>query len=387
MKSNRLEALEAMRGLAALIVVLYHALMAFWDPVFKLVLGTPFFLFFSGDAAVAFFFVLSGSVNCRSLHRTPTARNLARGLLKRWPRLLVPTLLATLFSWSLYAAGLYRFEEAGALTGSHWLATLANGATPGFVPSFADALYSGTIGAFVSQGSHYDPPLWTMHFELVGSVAVMILAWVTGRMSLRNGLIATLLGAVLIFQIAPYFTATFIAGMTVSFVLLRRGDRPAPDNRMMAGAMALAVYLLSYAYPTGMHAWIYDQFDSFWRDMESIALHSVGAVVLVYAGYTWGPLLRLLSGRWAVTLGELSLPIFLLHVPVFGSVSSWILLEASPVIGLENAKIVAFVAALAVTLPLSMLFVRLDRAGGTWITKTIDQLLTRCLPVAATQGV
>jgi peptidoglycan/LPS O-acetylase OafA/YrhL len=61
--------LEAMRGVAAIIVTLYHFSEAFVHQAFPLLLGTPGFVLINGDAAVVFFFALSGYVNGRSVLR------------------------------------------------------------------------------------------------------------------------------------------------------------------------------------------------------------------------------------------------------------------------------------------------------------------------------
>ena len=173
MQTNRMLALDAMRGAAATFVTLYHFAQAFVPTAFGFTLGTPLFMLMSGDAAVAFFFVLSGSVNCRPVFRDPRPQSLLRSLLRRYPRLMLPAVVATLFSWALFSLDLYHFREAAAMTGSPWLASMANGITADFQPSLLDALYQGAIGCFVAGKSNYVPPLWTMHYELLGSMLVM----------------------------------------------------------------------------------------------------------------------------------------------------------------------------------------------------------------------
>src|SRR6185312_6415282 len=67
---ERLHELDALRGIAALIVVLYHTLLTlhFSDSVVRRILDAlPTHPIFAGRLAVIFFFVLSGAVLTRAL--------------------------------------------------------------------------------------------------------------------------------------------------------------------------------------------------------------------------------------------------------------------------------------------------------------------------------
>ena len=377
MKSNRLLPLEAMRGIAAIIVTFYHFAEGFADQAFPLLLGSPAFVLINGDAAVAFFFVLSGSVNCRPLFRDASPWNLFRSLVRRWPRLMMPALLATLFSWLLFACDLYHFQEAALITKSPWLARMANGVEPGFQPSLLDALYQGTIGCFVSGKSNYVPPLWTMHYELLGSLLVMVVAAGLARTTLWTGLalgVAAALAAALL--ITPFYLPVFVCGTLLTFVLTRRGDQSQPLGGWTMPALLLPVlYLLSYAYPTGIHAWIPRPADWLWMEMLRIGLQTAGALGLVILCLRWSVLQSWFSGRGAKLLGELSLPIFLLHVPIYCSASSWVLIHATPSLGQGVATGLAWLTAVALTLPASWVFAKLDAVGGKLIMTAIDKVL------------
>ena len=73
-----------------------------------------------GAGAVAFFFVLSGFVLTRLSLTTGRTDILVRGLIKRWPRLAGPALIAVLGSWLLFAVDGYFYAPAAALSGSSW---------------------------------------------------------------------------------------------------------------------------------------------------------------------------------------------------------------------------------------------------------------------------
>lgn len=382
-QTNRMLPLDAMRGIAATIVTLYHFAQAFADSAFQLTLGTPLFLMIAGDAAVAFFFVLSGSVNCRPMFRDTAPRVLARNLLRRYPRLMVPALLATLFSWALFALDLYYFREAAAITGSPWLASMANGVGADFQPSLLDALYQGIIGCFVSGKSNYVPPLWTMYYELLGSTLVMVVAALLARRQMWSGLaLGAAVAVAVAVVITPYYLPTFICGTLLTFVMMRRGDQNRPGRPwVMVALLAAAIYLLSYAYPIGMHGWIPQPDYWLWIEMQRIVLQTAGAILLIIVGLRWGALQRLASGRVAALLGELSLPVFLLHVPIYCSASSWVLVQAVPKLGYGAAVTLAGLTAIVLTLPAAWVFARIDKAWGPLVNRGADAVLARLWPL------
>src|SRR4029079_2889958 len=104
---GKLVQLEALRGVAAFIVVAWHFLWAFdparigivdgFDPSTAL-LGSVGFASIDGPAAVTLFFVLSGFVLPLGFFRSGRTEIVVRAAAKRWLRLPSPGLLAGAFS-------------------------------------------------------------------------------------------------------------------------------------------------------------------------------------------------------------------------------------------------------------------------------------------------
>src|SRR5215472_9950911 len=105
---SKLVQLEALRGVAAFVVVVWHFLWAFdparigivdgFDPSAAL-LGSVSFASIDGPAAVVLFFVLSGFVLPLGVFRGGGTTLVVRAAAKRWLRLVCPVLLAVLFSY------------------------------------------------------------------------------------------------------------------------------------------------------------------------------------------------------------------------------------------------------------------------------------------------
>ena len=182
--------LEALRGLAAFVVVAWHFLWAF-DPArigivdgfdtSAALLGSVGFASIDGPAAVVLFFVLSGFVLPLGFFRGGNTTLVVRAATKRWLRLVCPVLLAVLFSYLLFRCGLYWHREAAQFTQSAWLGTFGGThQTQEFRPSLTEALLDGSLFAFLRDPDKYDPVLWTMHHEFIGSFVTFFLAILLG---------------------------------------------------------------------------------------------------------------------------------------------------------------------------------------------------------------
>jgi len=180
---GKLVPLEAMRGAAAAVVVLYHVILAFTakgvtsqpatghaglDLLAQFLLGLV-----NGSAAVAVFFVLSGFLVSLPFARSRDPARIAVSVLKRWPRLAGLTMLGCLLSWLLLTLFGDVYARAGAIIGNGWMTTHANGPLAGHSLSPLAALWQGAVPAFTTGDVWFDPPLWTMRIELLLSVGAL----------------------------------------------------------------------------------------------------------------------------------------------------------------------------------------------------------------------
>ena len=133
----------------------------------SLVRNSPFTFFFSGLSAVYIFFALSGYI-LTAVALKP-GRQLLRILsmsLKRYPRLMIPALVSCILAIILLGLGDISHP---ALSGP--FKDVRN-----FDYTFGGAVFSGAIDSFVLSGrSLYNPVLWTMKIELIGSFLVYVL--------------------------------------------------------------------------------------------------------------------------------------------------------------------------------------------------------------------
>lgn len=372
-------ALEALRGMAALAVVLGHCWITFNVPG----LGIPQLLHIvvSGSAAVMFFFVLSGYVLTRRFIETESYASLANSVLKRWFRLAGPVTLSFLLSAALFALGWYRYQEVASIINSPWLAMFGYAIPPtiGFVPSFHGAFIQGAFYIFFVQGhQYYNSPLGTMYYEAVGSFLVFGVAFIAVLMRKVSPWLMvafwliSLAGAT---HFSPYYVS-FIAGLGISLLFDKRQiSLPAP---ITGGAIALAVYLLSFDSPYGYFAWM----EKIGATADRAPYVWLVASVLLIAGVELNQAVsRRLSGRVGAFLGKLSFPIYLVHFLVLCSLgcATWLAL-------LHYGRAMATLA-IPVTIAGSVIaalpFIAFDR----WWTANINRLASTVIKVPGAKRV
>jgi peptidoglycan/LPS O-acetylase OafA/YrhL len=149
--SRRYPALDSLRGIAAITVVIYHLVIIAPHYSWRLFFRSPLAILTMGPESVLLFFVLSGFV--LTLQITGNKLNYWQYLVQRICRIYLPYLVAM----SL------------ALLGAHFL-----GPAPGWLPPFAQE-YWGEAGSiadavlFIGSGTHtipLDPVIWSLIYEM-----------------------------------------------------------------------------------------------------------------------------------------------------------------------------------------------------------------------------
>lgn len=182
-KTKRFMELEGLRGLAALVVVLHHAVFMFYTPLNtgkmgvdhnpfpfeQHIYGTPLALVYAGTLAVAIFFVLSGFVLSIGYFQTKNKAIIKKLASSRYLRLMLPALASVLIAFFIMATGLNGVLANAAATiggGSGYANALQ------FDASFLDAIKNGALEIFISDRHPYNTVLWTMFIEFWGSFMV-----------------------------------------------------------------------------------------------------------------------------------------------------------------------------------------------------------------------
>jgi len=295
---GRVRALDALRGIAALVVMGYHMRLAFWGGSLH---GWLVFLrpVFGGPAAVYIFFVLSGVVLFISL-RSKDGFRYGPYILKRSLRLYLPLAAAVIASAALCLI----VKPTPVAIGSAWL----NGKSWSD-PVTPQLLFGHLALLDPSRYQGLDNVIWSLVHEIRISAIFPLLALGIVRWP-RQTLVLTAALAVGGFYFAPdktppHFidllrTSRYIFLFAAGAWMAHNRDRivRAMGGRLAWVALAAVWVLLSFSGPYAPWAF------------------SAGSILLVAAVFGNHRIAQALESTPLIWLGEVSFSLYLIHLPV-----------------------------------------------------------------------
>ncbi len=342
MKPKKINCLEGVRALSCLGVVLCHFQNGFFpnSRMAHAFFKTPLYYLFSGNTAVRVLFTLSGFVLCYKYFRTDDYSAVEQDTLKRYFRLMLPTLAVTLLACVLMRFGLMWNGEAAQYTGSQDFMGLFNQ----FEPNLKMSIIEGAWKSLFEGAASYVGPLWTMRYEMLGSYFILGAAAI-----LRSRRSRYVFYAAYLLLFSDYYVY-FVLGMMICDIYTHE-ER---INRFFAGCQPFTVAL-------HIAAWCYigmiTNLDVFrWRNLGFY----VAVFVMFLTLLNSNALDRVWGNKAGVAVGKHAFSIYLLHWPVIECFSCGFFLYMTG-IGMAHKWVV--LADLILTFPVvigvSALFTRL----------------------------
>lgn len=312
--NKKIHAAESIRGLACLAVVFSHLSLSFapdlhgfdqpsigFDSVAQWIHHSPFAFWFSGTAAVYVFFVLSGYVLSYAICRDPQRiiSKTRQMLVKRYLRLAIPVLSSCLLVWLIFSTPT---PDASQLM--PWLQEYIQQDI-----SLSQALYQGSIGAFIFAQSSVNWVLWTMQIELFGSFMVFLLIW----LRLYSVLASLGLGAVLLLVVAGWWGEGMFIGMGCFYLGMLLYFYASTCGKSTAiFVFATGMYLAGVHDNSWSYVWLHALLQEKTYDYANL----LAAFLIVYSVLFNPGLSHLLDRRGLIYLGQCSFAIYLLHLPL-----------------------------------------------------------------------
>jgi peptidoglycan/LPS O-acetylase OafA/YrhL len=297
---NRVVALDGLRGLAALVVVLGHGLGAIEIPgVYGRLLWvhSPLAVVINAIGAVHLFFVLSGYCLAGSVRRGQHWLDVAQFYLRRVFRIQPPYMIAVVFTWLLSL--FYVVPEPGHGVSLEYIKHLRVQISP--VSVLSALKFPGIADGLMPHG-------YTLEVEMIFSFLLPLLMWVSRRFHWSLLLLLSLWA--LWSQHPIHASQRYALDFTLGIGIYQEHDRIA---RLFArlptpGVLALlAAGLAVFTYPT----YSIQMFDR-WAIMP----FAVGGSVLVAGAIHSSRFAAMLAARPVAALGRTSYSIYLFHFGV-----------------------------------------------------------------------
>jgi peptidoglycan/LPS O-acetylase OafA/YrhL len=356
--------LEGLRGIAAIVVVFYHNLLAFYALAFFGVgsalapiqnewfetelYGTPFSALFSGTFAVAIFFVLSGFVLSIGFFQTGKSQIIKSLAIKRYLRLMIPALASILLCYVLMKIGVSHAQSAALITHSGWLDSGWN-----FTPNLSEAIWSGVVSIFSVGHNPYNNVLWTMTTEFVGSFIVfgflLLFAHSKYRWIVYCALIVILFNTWLI---------GFIVGLIIAD-MYRLGMIVRAKRGIFTIVGLLAAGIFFGGYPMGtVKGTMYEMVTQlpFTTINYQILFTTTGAAVIVFSAIWVTQISKILEKKQISIIGKYTFSLYLIHLSVLYTFTTGIFMLLYQSIGYSKAAVLAMTLSIPVVWMLTILF-------------------------------
>jgi peptidoglycan/LPS O-acetylase OafA/YrhL len=334
---HRYEELDALRGVAAMAVVFWHASNFFNPPLphwWTFFLQSPLGIAVSGPDAVYVFFVMSGFVLFLPYIRTEGPDPYTKFLVKRICRIYLPYLAALALAIGADLA-FYRPLHGMFPRWVNW-----NRPFP-MIDVWNHLLFIRTDDLV-----EFNPAFWTLVYEMRLSILFPAIAWLAKRLSLGLGVVVSLLICGTGFWLSDHFAGgswkTFgYAGLFLIGALIARHLRQIRTFMEARGAFGKTMVLLLAVFLFKATHLLPTRFYTYWA---LIPLHGSGAALVVVLALTTIHFKRLLHSSPLQWLGKVSYSLYLIHGIVLYSLVSLLWLHTSHPVLLVAAGIAIAVA-------------------------------------------
>ncbi len=375
-EKHKLRYLEGIRGLAAIIVVLHHYILAFY-PAFNfgdanqahigngkielLFAQTPLNIIYNGGFAVCIFFILSGYVLSNAYHQTNNPKILIQYAIKRYFRLLVPVAASIILAYTFIKIGFMHNATLGPVTKTNdWLSGAFD--RDG---GLYDVLKNMFVDVFFFKDNKYNPVLWTMTYELLGSMLIFSFLLITHPFKYKMSLYAGLI--LLLFYTGNNFYAAFILGVLLNKHIVQQqqsASKPISIPKWLSAlGIIIGIYFCSYPICYNPENTMFALIT--WPFMASYEFfHVVGSFILMFVICHSTSLKMALSGKIVKYIGNISFSFYLLHFIILCSFSCYLFSLFYPSCNYNLAVLLSFLCSLPVIAICSIFYNKwIDKSG------------------------
>lgn len=357
---RRVHEVDGIRGWAAVMVLLFHTFVEMYRHVEPAIPPAWLAPLLSGDLAVNIFFILSGDALSNAYFSTANVSSIDRLVIRRYFRLTIPIAMSALLSCLIMVSHLdFHAAAAERLRSPDWLGRYLQ-----FQPSLVGLMRYSLFGVYVEHNParDYNPFLWTMSVELVGSMLVFLLCYLWARLA-RPWLVCA--GLAVAASCVGSFFGLFFAGVLFGYWRSTGYlNRFCESSRwqLASGAILLATVLwLMMASPFGLGP-------------PFFPVQAAVSMLLVFCFYTQTGCRRFFAGRLSRVLGEISFPLYLVHFQVLISLTSWLILQGKVT---DQSHLVAIgLTSVVASVVVAVLFRMIEKPA----LSHVDKLILRALP-------
>jgi peptidoglycan/LPS O-acetylase OafA/YrhL len=380
---SKVKVVEGIRGVACFMVVLSHLSLTFFpylhtfsgkggvnNPIQIDIYNSPFGFMYSGASAVCIFFVLSGYILTYVALKDNIHKLIAMSV-KRYPRLMIPSAVSCILAYVLFC--LFSFDKS-MLT--DWIGSYGSGNY-----SFLGALFSGTIKSFFIGESSYNPTLWTMKIELIGSFFIFAMCFTKYKYRVIYIDLSVIVSLVLltVFKLLSASLGMGLIAFTVGYLFCLYGKNIKP-------MLSIPLFIFGL-YLAGAHnnSSSYSAIISFFGEDTYLLGNFTSAILIVYSIIFSRSLNSFFSKKIFVFMGKVSFSVYLIHLPIISTLGVLCFNFLYKNFSYEEAAILASVITLFSTYTISLFYFKYVDYQGIVISNKFQKTLNFILNNKVTQ--
>lgn len=364
----RLDFIDGLRGFFALFVAFSH-----YTALFCKILPEGFH---NSSGSVCGFFVITGFVLARRFWIEHDYGHLATAALRRYFRLTIAPCVSIIFAYMLMKFHVMFNSEVCALTNSvEFMRSYYN-----FVPSFKMALREGLWGMYFSydQVNSYNPVLWTMEYELKGSVLIFAFLSLFGVIKNRVYIYAVLIMISFDTLYLPFIFGVMISDLMYSAECEKYREYLKARVLFQCCIFIAGIFLYFYALDSTVSLYGRLQFGLF--EAYNIPVeqfyHIIGASMIIFAIFHLEILQRFFSLKFFTIIGKYSFSLYLIHAPILLSVGGFVFLSmVNHGLSLAVSILGGVLSAILITVPTTLLLHRFVDIPAGRLAKRVGILL------------
>jgi peptidoglycan/LPS O-acetylase OafA/YrhL len=315
MENNvRINYLDGLRGWAALVVCLYHIVTAFGIYSDSVQNSPQFFesilpkTSLAGIISVRIFFILSGIALSISFIKKPAFKKVAALVIKRIPRLSIPIFAMSLIVHFLMKLNLMFNLKAKEIINERWLDVY------NFNSTIFKVLKDSFFLVFWGEGTSYNGALWTIKYEFGGSLFVALVLFFAIINKNKKIILFAILVALYyaLYYQKHYFGGTlicFLFGILIAYYIVLKSKCNPPSPYSMLYKISFAAIILWFLYNNAS------------LDIKIILVPILIVFLVIITPY----LQKIMSTKLSVFLGKISFPLYLIHMPIIFSLTSFLI--------------------------------------------------------------
>lgn len=372
MEKKRIDWVDGLKGIACILIFCHHFALIFFPATFygpwvtshlgaidTSLAQSPLGVFINGNFLLAVFCMLSAFILSLQVLRMEDKSRLGAVVAKRYFRLMPPLFGVGLVVWLFLRFGLFTNAGVVEATGSPWAGLYYQGSL-----SFRDFLEAALVRVWFYGDESLSTAFWMLSRLFYGSFLSILLSAVAWKYPKRAWVLYVAVAALLFDKselLLAFALGTLLAWMLESGIRLPKLTAPA----------AVLLGLVLGGYPSGISA---TNFYRYFRGLDFIDWHILGAFVLVLGILFWEGAQKLLSRRLFRWLGKISYSVYLIHIPLLFSLSTGIFLWTEGTLGYLGSAALSFGVSLGALIALAWLYHRFVEMG---LARLQDRLFSR----------